>query len=153
MSKRSDKQAAARARRELVERAAHIVRNPPLWPWDAAQWQEPAPAERKGPGRPPKVQRPVDRMMEARGVLNRRYVKKAATARTAGERAAAARRQAGDPYRDRVLAEARILLERRNPPRDLAGKIAAILAAVDGAPHDVKHVRSILKTAGILPRK
>ncbi len=136
----------------MVEQAKQIIRTPPLWPWDAAQWEP----EGKRRGRPRKdniVPRPVDRMMEARDKLYRGYVKKAETAKVAGKKAAESNRRRGEPYRGRVLAEAAILTAAGVPPHELAGRITTILGAIDGAPHDAKHIRSILQSAGILPPK
>lgn len=91
-------------------------------------------------------------MMEARGVLYRRYVKKAATAKAAVPKAAAARRKIGEQRRKRVLAAARQLIASRVPSRRLASRIVVDLDLA-GLRLDVKQVREILKSAGILPAK
>ena len=147
MTSRAKLRADAEARRKQAALADWLVRHPPLWPWDAAQWQAPAAADSRRPGRPPKPQRPVDRMMEARGVLYRRYVKKAATAQAAGPAAAAARRQIGDRLRKRVLARALALRADRVPTRRWASRIAIELETA-GLLIDVKHIREILKVGG-----
>lgn len=90
--------------------------------------------------------------MDARGALYRRTVKKAATAKAAVPNAAAARRKIGDIRRTRVLAAARQLRAARVPARTLASRIVADLELA-GLRLDVKHVREILKSAGILPTK
>ena len=149
MSARAKKREVAEARRELIERAKQIISHPPLWPMVPEDWIVPESPAKRGRGRPAKRSSKVEQMMDARGVLYRRYVKKAATAKAVAPKGAAARRKSGDPLRKRVLAEARILLDRGNSHRDLAGKIALIL----GEKHDEKHVRAILRTAGILPEK
>jgi len=89
-------------------------------------------------------------MMTARAVLNRRFVKKAATAKTAAPKAAAARRRIGDRLRERVLTEARVLINASVPANDLARRIAVILDA-QGEHRDVNNVRRILREARILP--
>ena len=149
MSAREKKRETAAARRRSVELATWIVEHPPLWPMSVEDWIVPESPAKRGRGRPAKRSSKVEQMMDARGVLYRRYVKKAATAKAVAPKGAAARRKSGDPLRKRVLAEARILLDRGNSHRDLAGKIALIL----GEKHDEKHVRAILRTAGILPEK
>ena len=152
MTSRAKLRADAEARRKQAALADWLVRHPPLWPWDAAQWQAPAAADSRRPGRPPKPQRPVDRMMEARGVLYRRYVKKAATAQAAGPAAAAARRQIGDRLRKRVLARVPALRADRVPTRRWASRIAIELETA-GLQIDAKHIREILRSAARSPAK
>lgn len=91
-------------------------------------------------------------MMDDRGFIYRSMVKKAATAKAAVPKAAAARLKIGERRRNRVLAAARRLIASRVPPRNLASRIVADLDLA-GLRLDVKQVREILKSAGILPAK
>lgn len=150
MTTRAKQRARAEARRKEVEFVREFVPRLPLWPWDATQWAAPAVPAKRGRGRPPKVQRPVDRMIEARGVLYNRVVKKADTAKTVAPQAKAARLKIGDRRRARVLAMAARLRSQGVPARRLSSHIVAALDLA-GLRVDVKHVREILKAAGLLP--
>lgn len=103
---RAQRQAHAEARRALVERAAWIVANPPLCMMSWADTQPPPAPTDRGRGRPPKLRSKLEQMIDARGVLYRRFIKKAETAKAASERATDARRKSSESLRDRVRTEA-----------------------------------------------
>ena len=103
---RRERQAHAEGRRALVERVRWIVANPPLCMMSWADTQPPPAPTERGRGRPPKPRSKFEQMIDARGVLYRRFIKKAETAKAASERATDARRKSSESLRNRVRAEA-----------------------------------------------
>ena len=99
---RRERQAHAEARRALVERAAWIVAHPPLCMMSWADTQPPPAPTERGRGRPPKPRSKFEQMIDARGVLYRRFIKKAETAKAASKRATDARRTVKEKLRDRA---------------------------------------------------